>query len=122
MAAMFDTVQLEGWPEHFTTTFGCEPECEDVVFVFGAIAADTGSVFAATWPEDEDHLKLDRGHLEFDPAFSLQSPAAQVRKTPSWSRSWANFSLLQRYSHGNAWASLHFLGQPNNFARYSGGS
>ena len=27
----------------------------------------------------------------------------QVRKTPSWPRSWANFSLLWLYSHRNAW-------------------
>jgi Ca2+-binding EF-hand superfamily protein len=39
----------------------------------------------------------------------------QVRKTPSWPRSWANFSLLQLYSHRNAWANLHLLGQPNTF-------
>ena len=38
---------------------------------------------------------------------------AQVRKMPSWPRSWANFKLLQLYSHENAWASLHLLGQPN---------
>jgi hypothetical protein len=39
----------------------------------------------------------------------------QVRKTPSWPRSWANFSLLQLYSHRNAWANLHSLCQPNTF-------
>ena len=27
---------------------------------------------------------------------------AQVKKTPRWPRSWANFSLLQLYSHMNA--------------------
>ena len=40
---------------------------------------------------------------------------AQVRETPSWPRSWANFSLLPLYSHRNAWANLHLLGQPNTF-------
>jgi hypothetical protein len=43
---------------------------------------------------------------------------AQVRKTLSWPRSWANFSLLsalQLCSHRNAWANLHLLGQPNTF-------
>ena len=39
----------------------------------------------------------------------------QVRKTPSWPRSWANYSLLQLYSHRNAWANLHLMGQPNTF-------
>jgi hypothetical protein len=39
----------------------------------------------------------------------------QVRKTPSWPRSWANFSLLPLYSHRNAWANLHSVDQPNTF-------
>ena len=39
----------------------------------------------------------------------------QVRKTPSWPRSWASFSLLQLHSHRNAWANSHLLGQPNTF-------
>ena len=40
---------------------------------------------------------------------------AQGRKTPRWPRSWANFSLLQLYSHRDAWANSHILGQPNTF-------
>ena len=36
-----------------------------------------------------------------------------MRKTPSWPRNWANFSLLLLYSHRSAWANLHLLGQPN---------
>ena len=38
-----------------------------------------------------------------------------VRKTPSWPRSRANFSMLQLYSRRNAWANWHLLGQPNTF-------
>ena len=38
-----------------------------------------------------------------------------MRKTPSWPKSWANFSLWQLHSHKNAWANLHHLGQPNTF-------
>ena len=34
----------------------------------------------------------------------------QVRKTPSWPRSWANYSPVQLYSHRNAWANLHLFG------------
>jgi hypothetical protein len=41
--------------------------------------------------------------------------AAQVRKTPSWPRSRANFALLALYFRGNAWANSHLLGQPNAF-------
>ena len=37
----------------------------------------------------------------------------QVRKTPSWPRSWADSSNLQLCSHRNAWANLHPLGQPD---------
>ena len=39
----------------------------------------------------------------------------QVRKTPRWPGSWADPSLLFQCSHRNAWANLHFLGQPNTF-------
>ena len=78
MAVVYDRAEDEGWPEHFVTEHGCEPECEDVLFVFGVKATDTGSIWAATWPEDDDHLKVDRGSLVFDPAFSLESTAAQV--------------------------------------------
>ena len=39
---------------------------------------------------------------------------AQVSKRPSWPRSWANFSPFL-YSHRNARAYLHLLGQPNTF-------
>ena len=44
---------------------------------------------------------------------TLAATAGQVRKMPSWPRSWANSSLLQLYSHRNAWANSHLLGQPN---------
>ena len=44
----------------------------------------------------------------------LQNDAGiKVRKTPGWPRSWANFILLPLYSHRNAQANLHLLGQPN---------
>jgi hypothetical protein len=39
----------------------------------------------------------------------------QVRNTPSWPRSWANFGRSSLYSRRNAWANLHLLGQPNSF-------
>jgi hypothetical protein len=37
----------------------------------------------------------------------------QVRKTSSWPRNWANFSLLQLYSYRNAWAKSRLVGHPN---------
>ena len=37
----------------------------------------------------------------------------KVRTMQSWPRSWANFSLLQLYSHRNAWANSHIVGQPD---------
>ena len=39
----------------------------------------------------------------------------EVRKTPSWRRSWAKFSRLSPSSYRNAWASLRHLGRPNTF-------
>ena len=38
---------------------------------------------------------------------------AQVRGTPCWPSSWANFSLLQLHSHHNARVNSQRLGQPN---------
>jgi hypothetical protein len=43
----------------------------------------------------------------------ILSAKSQVRKMMSWSRSLANFSLLQPHSHWNARANLHLLGQPD---------
>jgi hypothetical protein len=48
--------------------------------------------------------------LQIEPGFP-----GQVKKTPSLPRSLTNFSHLQLYSHMNAWANLHLLGQPNTF-------
>ena len=45
----------------------------------------------------------------------------QVRKAPSWPRSWADFSLSWLYSHRNAWASLRLLGHPDAFHAASAG-
>jgi hypothetical protein len=43
-------------------------------------------------------------------------------KDPKLAQIWANFSLLSLYSHRNAWANLHLLGQPNTLlARGAGG-
>jgi hypothetical protein len=38
-----------------------------------------------------------------------------VSKTPMWPSSGADFSPPSLYSHRDAWASLHLLGQPNAF-------
>jgi hypothetical protein len=84
---------------------------------------------------DKSRAWLDRnfGLVAAEPAF-LALPAAEVagvlesdglrakvRKTPRRPRSWANFSLLMLYSHRNAWANLHLLGQPNTFLAQGGG-
>ena len=44
--------------------------------------------------------------------------ARRVRKTPSWPRSWANFSLSQLCSHRNAWASFRANLTPFSLKRY----
>jgi hypothetical protein len=48
-------------------------------------------------------------------AITTSDGKIQVRKTPSRPRSCANFRLLWLYSHRNARASSHLLGQPNTF-------
>jgi hypothetical protein len=42
-----------------------------------------------------------------------------VRKAPCRPISWANCSLLWLYSHGDAWANLPILGQPDTLSRGS---
>jgi hypothetical protein len=60
--------------------------------------------------QDDPNLQFPRFHNMQD--FDARS---EVRKIPSWPRSWANFSLLWLYFYRNAWANLHILGQPNTF-------
>ena len=50
-----------------------------------------------------------------EPERDLNGQLSEVRKTPSGPRSWANSSLLQLYSHRQAWDNLRLLGQPNTF-------
>jgi hypothetical protein len=58
--------------------------------------------------------------LKMSPPVLVDDAPPLVRKTPSWPRSWANFSLLSLYSHRNARANLHRLGQPNTFLAQAG--
>jgi hypothetical protein len=46
---------------------------------------------------------------------AVPDSGTEVRKTPRWPRSWANFSLFQLYFRRNTWANLYILGQPNTF-------
>jgi hypothetical protein len=76
-------------------------------------------------PPQQLHLGAD-GMAELDPNLSIHAghgPDAllQVRKTPSWPRSWANFSPLSLYPRRNARANLHILGQPNSLLARSSG-
>jgi len=69
-------------------------------------------------------LRLDKRQYAFcdfaADVFYRRQRLAQVRKTSSWPRIWANFSLLELYSHMNAWANLHLLGQPDSFLAAGG--
>ena len=57
---------------------------------------------------------VDGANLQLNSLVLEEIFTTQVREeTPSWPRSWANFSLLQLYSHRNAWANLQLLGQPD---------
>ena len=68
-------------------------------------AADVGQINAY-------QKRTKRGYLE---ARNFYANPTKVRETPSWPRSWANFSLLQLYFRRNAWANLDLLGHPNTF-------
>jgi hypothetical protein len=68
---------------------------------------------AAPWA---DAMAVARGQqLARGEAEAEAKSAGQVRKAPSWPRSWANCSLFQLHSHSNAWANLQLLGQPYTF-------
>ena len=68
-----------------------------------------------------DNVTSTDGALVWNETLTFSQPAKdavmtiQVRKTPSWPRSWASFSLLSLYSHRNSRANLHCLGQPHTF-------
>jgi hypothetical protein len=82
------------------------------------LAARGGMDAAAAWarPGGRDDSGTRRDRAEASHWFYLDAQGKeQVRKTPSWPRSWANCSLLWLYSHRNAWANLHLLSQLNNF-------
>ena len=51
----------EGWPDHYDTSWGCEPGCEDVYFVWGVLPADDGNILDFN----------DRGKLHFEDNFVL---------------------------------------------------
>eukprot|EP01043_Picozoa_sp_COSAG02_P043221 COSAG02_NODE_3746_length_6295_cov_35.811653_2_plen_1379_part_00 len=51
----------EGWPDHYDTSWGCEPGCEDVYFIWGVEATDDGNIL------DFDDL----GQLHFEDKFTL---------------------------------------------------
>ena len=87
------------------------------------LAARGGMDAAAAWarPGGRDDSGTRRDRAEASHWFYLDAQGKeQVRKTPSWPRSWANCSLLWLYSHRNAWANLHLLGQLNNFLARQG--
>jgi hypothetical protein len=50
------------------------------------------------------------GATENEETEEVDAAATQVRKPPSWPRSWTNFSRLLLYSHSDAWANLHLFG------------
>ena len=82
----------------------------------GGLAALTNAVLdpaAAVSAADLPRVALLRATLGSIDASVGVSLFTEVRKTPSWPRSWANFSLSQLSSHRYAWANLHLLGQPD---------
>ena len=86
--------------------------------VAGKAAAELAKVRA----EAAAQLAAQRAEFKAEAAAVKRESAAQVRKIPSWPRSWANFSLLSLHSHWNARANPHILGQPNTLLAAVGGA
>jgi hypothetical protein len=92
----------------------------EIMANLSGLSCYTGHVDVDTSPFGE-HKQYTTDALPYDlkgsPGF-IDDPfgfRTQVRTTPSWPRSWANFSVLQPYSRRNAWANWHRLGQPDTF-------
>ena len=89
----------------------------NVTAALNALPLGSTSFLYQVWTADWDPAHWMGGvaeHVEFVGYRELIA-LYKVRKTPSWPRSWANFSILQLYSHRRGWANLHLLGQPNTF-------
>ena len=59
--------------------------------------------------------QLPKNHTPFHVYTIVRGQVSPEALTPSWPRSWANFSLLPLYPHRKAWANWHLLGQPDTF-------
>jgi hypothetical protein len=112
------------WVESYATIPGSDvasPALQYSYAVAGGGSASTSAQFSVASLLDggEEDVGGDTdGQMYLDSSdYELMHDGAgeQVRKTPSWPRSWANFSLLWLYSYWKAWANLYLLGQPNTF-------
>jgi hypothetical protein len=101
-----------GWDPLWETWFSeTDPEDLDMGNTLGncAIEIDRGAYSergraAFVWTKllhVVDARDPDRAAMEFLDERSPSSLLAQVKKTPSWPRSWANFSLFCLFSHRN---------------------
>ena len=70
MFERYSDIVNEAWPkrESVAGRYGCEPDCQDVYFVFGVHAADNGDIFKRPAGQYENG---DPGTLERDLSFSL---------------------------------------------------
>ena len=90
-------------PEHIVLD-GCNVQLADFSH---AKAFESDAASAADFIIDKHMLACT---ILYTLSGGLDADGDQVRKTPSWPRSWANFSRLLLYSHRNAWANLDLLG------------
>jgi bifunctional pyridoxal-dependent enzyme with beta-cystathionase and maltose regulon repressor activities len=102
-------------------TLTCTPRHRVAGVLFTSPCNPRGLVHGAAEAEAVAGFVTEHGlHLIWDAVYA-GTAFDEVRKTPSWPRSWAHFSLLQLYSRRNTWANLSLLDQPNPcFARGRG--
>ena len=121
MLCMFDAREafvIEHNMYPMESQLGSDP-CENV---FGEIAAVCGFNPTAKLARESLQKIEDELACRINPRNRMKERKkrkrrhTQVRKMPSWPRSWANVSPLQLYQlyfHPNAWANLHLPGQTN---------
>ena len=72
MFERYSDIKVEAWPDRQRVAgrYGCEPDCQDVYFVFGVKAADTGNIFVK--PADQ-YENGDLGEIVRDRDFALST-------------------------------------------------
>ena len=110
----------------FETMVSIDGNTDDLKEIYAMFDEDGDGYISAIELEHAMQILVTKGvvtHAEVDHMVTAKAKGGivaigichKVRKTPSWSRSWVNFSLLWLCSHRNSRANWQLLGQPNTF-------